>query len=250
MQNTLAFLDLLRLIDERATTFRTTVTTAPDRTTPVPTCPDWTLHDLAEHIGQGRRSWAATVTAGPEATGRIPSTDTAPTDTTELHHWLATSTTQLHDALQQAGPDRPTWTWWGDSQSPQTSGAVARHQLQEITVHTYDAQLTTGDPQPLPTHIALDGVDEFLHTVSSTTAPWPHPPVTLGFHTTEGPTWHLRLDTDGARAGAGPNDATTTVTGTASDLVLLFYGRRDLGDLTLTGDPVHFDRLIEWDPTA
>ena len=32
-------------------------------------------------------------------------------------------------ALREAGPDRGCWTWRGTSQSPQTSGAVARHQV-------------------------------------------------------------------------------------------------------------------------
>lgn len=43
------------------------------------------------------------------------------------------------DAMRAAGPDRGCWTWWGNSQAPETSGAVARHQIQEIAVHTYDA---------------------------------------------------------------------------------------------------------------
>lgn len=51
-------------------------------------------------------------------------------------------------------------------------GAVARHQLQEITLHTNDAQITLGDlfdPQPLPDEAALDGVDAFLSTCCATT---------------------------------------------------------------------------------
>ncbi|WUW17318.1 maleylpyruvate isomerase N-terminal domain-containing protein [Streptomyces sp. NBC_01465] len=64
--------------------------------------------------------------------------------------WSAESTAQLLGALREYGPDRDCWTWWGGSQSPRTSGAVARHQVQEATVHTYDAQTTVGAP-PLPT---------------------------------------------------------------------------------------------------
>ncbi|WP_353962536.1 maleylpyruvate isomerase N-terminal domain-containing protein [Streptomyces sp. NBC_00424] len=57
---------------------------------------------------------------------------------------------ELLDALRKAGPDRGCRTWWGTSQSPLTCGAVARHRLQEIAVHTYDAQVTAGAPQSLP----------------------------------------------------------------------------------------------------
>ncbi|MET9909332.1 maleylpyruvate isomerase N-terminal domain-containing protein [Streptomyces sp. NPDC006476] len=38
----------------------------------MPTCPGWTLSDLVQHIGEGRRRWAATVAAGPDATSRTP----------------------------------------------------------------------------------------------------------------------------------------------------------------------------------
>lgn len=87
-------------------------------------------------------------------------------------HALAASAVQpsqeLLDALREAGPDRVGWTWWGASQSPQTCGAVARHQLQQIAVHTYDAQIAVGAPQLLPDDVALDGVEEFLSTCVAT----------------------------------------------------------------------------------
>jgi len=56
---------LLRLIDERSTAFRAAVASRPSLDVQVPTCPEWTLFDLVQHMGEGRRSWAATVAAGP-----------------------------------------------------------------------------------------------------------------------------------------------------------------------------------------
>lgn len=67
MQKTLEFPDLLRLIDQRSTAFRAAVSSAPSLDEQVPTCPEWTLFDLAQHLGEGRRRWAATVAAGPAA---------------------------------------------------------------------------------------------------------------------------------------------------------------------------------------
>lgn len=58
MHNTLEFSDLLRLIDERSTAFRATVASAPSLDAQVPTCPEWTLFDLAQHLGGGDRFWA------------------------------------------------------------------------------------------------------------------------------------------------------------------------------------------------
>lgn len=194
--------DLLRLIDERSTAFRAVVRSAPDLDVPVPSCPGWTLADLAQHIGAGRRSWAATVVLGEAATGRVqpdPDEATGPGDRAALDAWLAASTQQLLDALREAGPDRPCWTWWATSQSPQTSGAVTRHQLQEVAVHTWDAGLAVGDQEPLPGEVALDGVEEFLSTCVATTSPWPFEPATVVYRATEGPAWRLRLSAGGAQ---------------------------------------------------
>lgn len=58
---------LLRLIDERSIAFRAAVMSAPGLELQVPTCPEWTLLDLAQHLGAVHRKWAATVNAGPAA---------------------------------------------------------------------------------------------------------------------------------------------------------------------------------------
>lgn len=263
MTSELHFTDLLRLIDERSRAFRSAVATASTLDVPVPSCPGWTLLDLVHHLGGGRRSWAATVAAGPGATGRVPApTDgdgAAPSDPAGLDDWLATSTELLLQALRDAGADRGCWTWWGDSQSPSTCGAVARHQLQEIAVHTYDAQLTADAPQALPQDVALDGIEEFLSTCCSTTSPWPHEPAVVDYVATEGRAWRQWVDADGSRYApvdpSGPSDASdpsdpsdARVTGPASDVVLVLYGRLPLDSLTLEGDREVYDRLVAWEP--
>jgi hypothetical protein len=48
VDRTLEFPDLLRLIDERSTAFRAAVASTPSLEVPVPTCPEWTLFDLAQ----------------------------------------------------------------------------------------------------------------------------------------------------------------------------------------------------------
>jgi uncharacterized protein (TIGR03083 family) len=255
VHKSLEFPDLLRLIDERSAAFRAAIAAAPRLDVQVPTCPEWTLFDLAQHLGQGRRAWAATVAAGPDATTKSSSTDAAPEDRDALVDWLAVSTRELLEALRDAGPDRGCWAWWDGSQSPKTCGAVARHQLQEIAVHTYDAQLTVGTPQPLPDEIALDGVEEFLFTCSATTSAWPHEPAVVDYHAAEGRSWRQHLSAEGSRIarfapGESADRTDASVQGPAHDLVLLFYGRGPLDSLKLDGDPQIFDRLVDWDPSA
>lgn len=250
MHNAPQFPDLLRLIDDRSTAFRAAIASAPSLDAPVPTCPGWTLADLARHIGEGRRIWAATVAAGPAEAKARPELAPMPDEREAVLAWLSESTRQLLDALTEAGPDRECWVGWTDSQSPATTGAVARHQVQEIAVHTYDAQLTIGEPRPLPEEVALDGVEEFLFTCNATTFPWPHEPAVLGYVATEGRSWALWLSEKGARAEplSGPPEADLVAAGTASDIVLTMYGRVDLDALKFEGDVVVLDRLVDWVP--
>jgi uncharacterized protein (TIGR03083 family) len=257
----LEFPELLSLIDERSTAFLAAVASAPSLDVPVPTCPGWTLFDLAQHVGMGWRKAAAIVAAGPAdtppATSAWDDGANAPREREALQAWLTESVEQLANTLRGAGPDRGCWTWWGDSQSPQTSGAVARHQVQEVAVHTYDAQHTLGAPQPLPDEIALDGVEEFEFTCCATTVAWPHEPAVVDYYATEGRSWRLLLSRDGARVAGLPASATgeapepvdASAQGSANDLVLVFYGRIPLDSLKLEGDRRIFDQLIAWDPS-
>ncbi|MFE2309435.1 maleylpyruvate isomerase family mycothiol-dependent enzyme [Streptomyces sp. NPDC059411] len=254
MTTTLEFSALLRLIDERSTAFRAAVASAPSLDAQVPTCPEWTLFDLAQHIGEGRRDWAATVAAGPAPAKAVAQgAPAAPREREALLAWLAESTEQLLDALREAGPDGGCWTWWEDSQSPASVGAVARHQLQQFAVHTYDAQITIGAPQPLPEEVALDGVEEFLSTCVATTSAWPHKPALLDFHASEGRSWRLSLSADGARtarlSGPGTTPADASFRGTASELVFILYNRIPVDSLELDGDRRLFEQLRDWDPT-
>ncbi|MFE0464701.1 maleylpyruvate isomerase family mycothiol-dependent enzyme [Kitasatospora sp. NPDC058965] len=263
MQKNLDFSDLLRWIDDRSAALRAAVAAAPGLDTKVPTCPEWTLFDLAKHLGGGDRFWAEIVAAGPAdepsaqaAAGRAALV--VPQEREELVAWLAESTQLLLNALREAGPEAGCWTWWPVSQSPVTAGGVARHRVQETAVHAYDAQLTGGAPQPLPVEVALDGVEEFLFTCCATPSAWPHEPTSFDFHAAEGRSWRLTVDGDGARTtpvaapgsttGTDPDPAGAAVHGTAGELVLFSYDRIPLDSLRLDGDAALFGLLRSWEP--
>lgn len=251
------FAELLRLTDDRSSAFRAAIAAAPSLDATVPSCPDWTIRELAQHLGQGRRAWAATIDAGPEATGKATVED-LPAELAgreNLLSWLAESSQLLIDSLRAAGPSRGCWTWWGRSQSPQTCAAVARHQLHEITMHAYDAQLAVGAPQAIPTEVALDGVEEFLSTIGTTTVAWPHQPATVDYLATEGGSWRNWLSDQGASltkpaapSPAGQRPADTVMRGTASQLMLALYGRIPLDRLEISGNRQLLDQLVEWEP--
>jgi uncharacterized protein (TIGR03083 family) len=249
----LPFADRLELIEERSAAFRRSVESA-DPQARVPGCPDWTTRDLAAHLGGVQRFWAATVAAGP---ARRPPLEGAVADSEpsgELLAWSARSTALLLDALRAAGPDSPCWTWWAESGHPATAGAVARHQVQEAAVHTRDAQETAGAAEPLPSGVALDALDEFLHVGFGSMDGWPHSPARVVLAADEGPQWTLILDSTGASAvRGGPGDgpeAGAVLSGAASDLLLALYRRVpwDGPALRLTGDPELVRQLVVWPP--
>jgi hypothetical protein len=118
-------------------------------------------------------------------------------------------------------------------------------------VHTYDAQLAAGAPQPLPAEVALDGVEEFLFTCVATPSAWPHKPTAFDFHTAEGRSWRLTVDGDGARSTRIPAPtaaAGASIHGTASELVLYLYDRIQADSLHVDGDPGLLDLLRAWEP--
>ncbi len=250
MIETPPFAELLTLVDDRSAALRAALAAAPDHDARVPGCPDWTLRDLAAHLGEVQRFWAVVVRAGaadgpppPEARG-----DTAPHG--DRVEWSAESTRLLLAALTEAGPDAPCWTWWAASGAPMTAGAVARHQVQEAAVHAYDAQAAVGRPEPVPAAVAVDGVAEFVVVGFGSSGPWPHRPARVVLAAVEGPSWTVDLTPDGARADPpASGEPVVTVRGPAGDLLLALFGRISFEDLAVDGDAAVLDQLSAWADT-
>jgi len=129
-----------------------------------------------------------------------------------------------------------------------TSGAVARHQIQEAGVHAFDAQEAGGRAEPLPGPVAADGIGEFLTVGLASMGPWPHRPGTVALAAADGPAWLVSLTGEGARAQPAPPGAPSDarVGGSASDLVLALYGRHLAGDLAIDGDEQLVSELLDW----
>ncbi|MDJ0346555.1 maleylpyruvate isomerase family mycothiol-dependent enzyme [Streptomyces sp. H10-C2] len=251
MTENLEFSALLQLIDERSAAFRSAVAAAPSLDAPVPSCPEWTLFDLVQHLGTGQRWWAAIVAAGPAEAPPAKDAAQVPREPEALLAWYAESNELLLSALRGAGPERECWAWWGAGVSPANARGVARRRVHEVLVHTYDAQLAAGAVQPMPTDVAIDGVAEFLDTCNSTPAPWPHEAATIHYHATEGRSWLLALDGTGAWPAPLTDDAapaSASATGTAEQLLLFVWGRLTLSDLKIEGDQQVFEQLIAWEP--
>jgi uncharacterized protein (TIGR03083 family) len=233
---------MLELIEGRSAALRSALAAALAER--VPSCPDWTGRDLIAHLGEVQRFWAVAVVAGkPEIAPEdadVPERE----PTGDLLDWSERSTGALLDALRDAGPDRPVWSWWG----PTTAARVARHQLQEAGVHAWDAEDTIGRSGPLPAEIAADGVDEFLSVEVPTNGTWPHPAAAVGLTATDAPGDDRRvvLVPAGGTLEPGPATGNAVLGGSASDLILALYGRRPVDSLVVTGDPEVARQFLGW----
>lgn len=130
---------------------------------PVPTCPDWTLYQLVEHVGQAHR-WATTIvtrraTAPPDRSELAA----APEDLDKLGDWLRDGAGDLADAVRVTGPQTQVWTWSDD----QRAGFWARRMAHETAVHRADAELALGREFDLEPDLAADAISEWLDALSS-----------------------------------------------------------------------------------
>ena len=134
-----------------------------DLTKTVPTCPDWTLRQLATHVGRAQR-WAAEIVATRAAEpipfrevpdGRIPD------DPARHAPWLKAGAERLVVAVRQAGTD-PVWT----SAGPAPASFWARRMAHETAVHRADAQLAQGGQPEFAPDLAADAIDEWLGFLS------------------------------------------------------------------------------------
>ena len=250
MTETPSHAELLSLVDERSTALREAVAAASELDARVPGCPEWSLRDLVIHLGQVQRFWSVVVRAG-EAAGP-PSRDLVgdPEPQGDLLEWSAESTRLLLAALEETGAAALSWTWWPESGAPQTAGAVARHQVEEAAVHAWDAQQTIGKPEPIPATAAVDGVAEFLQVTYGSEGAWPHRPARIVFACTEGPSWTLDLTAAGARVDPpASGDPVATIHGSASDILLVLFGRTPLETLRIDGDRTVVEQLQAWGDT-
>jgi uncharacterized protein (TIGR03083 family) len=199
---------------------------------PVPTCPGFSVDDLAAHVGSFCAFWTHVLCEG---TGRPkPPFEDAPDHRVE---WLREIAHQLDVELRTTPPDTAVWTWFPPDQS---AAFVARRVANELAVHRVDAELARGTAAPVAADLAADGIEEIFvlmqHPDSEDLlSPTRH---TLHLHGTdfEPSEWLVDFGPEGLTVTREHAKGDLALKGTVSDLEMMLYQRPTTGDVQRFGD--------------
>jgi uncharacterized protein (TIGR03083 family) len=214
----------------------------------VPTCPDWTLFELTQHVGQAHRM--VTEIVARRAT-TMPDLSTlraaAPEGTSGLLAWLRAGADELVETIRSAGPQTPIWSWTDD----QSAGFWARRMAHETAVHRADIELALGREFALEPDLAADAISEWLSLLGSPQAVQFRPELAelrgegqiLHLHSTdpglgEAGEWIVRRTPSGPVWEHGHMKGDVAVRGAVVDLLLLLMRRvpASAASITVLGD--------------
>jgi uncharacterized protein (TIGR03083 family) len=208
-----------------------------DWSTPVPTCPGWTVLQVLRHVGRGDR-WAAQIARnggdGDVDPRQVPD-GRPPDDATGAVEWLSAGPRTLVNAVVSVGADAPVWTFVG----PRPASWWLRRRLHEATVHRADVALAVGQQYELEPSLAADGIAEWMSLVEFLQSSNEEVSESVELQATDGeaPTW-----------STAPQGSTADVVlrGRSVDLLLALTGRQtpEAAGLTVAGDPQLWDRWL------
>ncbi|MFE7794233.1 maleylpyruvate isomerase family mycothiol-dependent enzyme [Streptomyces sp. NPDC057460] len=221
----------------------------------VPTCPEWTLRDLAVHVG-GAHRWVNEIvrTRAAEAVPdeRVPQFTPDGDDPAVLDAWLADGAEKTVAALREAGAGRPVWAWGWD----RSAGFWARRMAHETVVHRADAAVTVNADYEVAPELAADTIDEWLEIVAFAQSEGDREAVelrgagrSLHLHATDTPgaEWLIEFGDDGFTWRRAHEKATVAVRGPLTDLMLVFNRRLgvDSGRVEVLGERELLDFWLE-----
>ncbi|OHV32508.1 hypothetical protein BCD49_30070 [Pseudofrankia sp. EUN1h] len=233
----------------------------------VPSAPGWRVRDLVTHTGRVHRWAASYVRTGNPSPVDIEGDGLPAVPDDALLGWFRHGHAALVDALDGADPGVSCWTLWSGAPSP--LAFWARRQAHETAVHRVDAELAlaasrragaagaegtapVGRPPSVRPGFGADGIDELLtgfyaRRHRGLVSPEPVALVVRCADTEAG--WTIRIGPDArevsrqtvatttiATDADADADADCTIRGTASDLYLFLWNRRDAGGIEVVGD--------------
>jgi uncharacterized protein (TIGR03083 family) len=226
-----------------------------DLARPIPTCPDWTLRELAIHVGRVHR-WARQITATRSAEfipfravadGKFPDDPAAQAD------WLTAGARRAVAAIEEAGEDQ---VWALGELVP--ASFWSRRLCHETLVHAADAQLATGQRPDIEPRLAADAIDEWLTVMSGPLGGRPDPRAAalpegrvLHVHATDGGLdgageWLVSHEPGGVTVRPGHGKGDVALTGPAAALLLVLLRRQPVAGpaVTVHGDAALLDHWL------
>ncbi|SHE50123.1 maleylpyruvate isomerase N-terminal domain-containing protein [Streptoalloteichus hindustanus] len=177
------------------------VAAGPDVETP--TCPDWTVRQLVDHVARVH-AWVAEniATGDPENPRPAPA---PPAEWGALLGWWDDHRDRMLDVLAATDPAAPAWVF--SPVAPPEVGFWSRRAAHETAIHRLDAEhalaMAEGGPRAEPQvafapEFAADGVDELLvRVLPSHVTTWARSPLrgSVLFHAVDvGRAWLVRLE--------------------------------------------------------
>jgi uncharacterized protein (TIGR03083 family) len=197
----------------------------------VPSCPEWTVADLVQHVGAVYLHKAVTMRDGAMPS-EWPPPGLSDEDPVAL---LERAYAELVGEFSRREPEEFSSTWYEPDQSV---GFWVRRMAQETVIHRIDAELGVGVPvTAVPDDLAIDGVDELLKMfVAYDVDKWPDDYTeVLG----ESPAWSYAINTDGVQWLVGTSPGEFSVGGGPGMTVPAFSRT----DVTISGTPT---ALLRW----
>ncbi|HEY0699289.1 MAG TPA: maleylpyruvate isomerase family mycothiol-dependent enzyme [Micromonospora sp.] len=205
----------------------------------VPSCPDWTMSDLVDHVAMVYLHKTVSMRTGQQATQPPELPLGGPLD------HLDAAYAALTGEFAARRDDEPTATWYGPDQ---TVGFWVRRMAQETVIHRIDAELAAGAPiADIPDDLAVDGIDEVLVCfLAYASRQWPQafesvlPAADLRVRIgVAGRTWLVLMSPSGVEVQPEPGAlaADATVTGTPADVLRWLWRRADDSAVRVEGDP-------------
>ncbi len=201
---------------------------------PVPSCPQWTIADLVEHVGRVYRFFAEMIRSGRERPfpfSEIP----GPAAGAEIE-WAAVGLKELVAEIKSRAPGDYAWSWSADK----TVAWVTRRLTHETLVHRWDLENALGVGGETNATLASDCIDEFITSFvlgRKTDSPLPSGSVHLHCTDTEGE-WIAVVESGSIAVRREHAKGDVAVRGEAKSLALLLWRRLmlDDSDLEIFGD--------------
>ena len=207
--------------------------------TTVPSCPEWTLLDLAHHLGSHHRWVAGNLDQPPD--GKAFKRREEPPADEAIPDWLEAGAEMLATKLAATDPAKPCWTWVPFDDSV---GFWARRTAHETAMHRWDAQNADGEADAVEPELAADGVDEYLGILGAFQGRRFPEAGSIHLHSTDTPgEWLVRLDAEGIQLTREHAKGDVAVRGPASDVLLVLMGRKTMVAVDVFGEAPLFERF-------